>query len=527
MEHIFISYSSKDFETANVIRNYLNDICFVWMAPFSIPAGSNYAEEIPKAIEASSTFVLLLSLNSIKSKWVERELDNAIRFNLKIIPVVVENCELTPSFSFYLSNCQMIDATSDFAKSMNELGALFNTEDSDRSKDSWIERYNNAVAKKLHVSNTVFTLLDLEYTDRNSAGLLELNSLLFEYEKFKEKQLDYLCLNQQVCRFIVHGRAGCGKSTLLQNLFYETVKNKNTQENLAIYLPLKSYMPGSLLSLEALYDSVVSFIPGLVTIQEFSDYIRAHKLICFFDAFDEYELDKSEKRKVLWDEITEFSNQYECSVVVSSRTEQMPDDPRFDYVFIRPFSEPQVEEFIRKYFKYFDVKDSVENFIGRLSKGIRGVLHTPLIISMVVAVYIKTKRIPTDENQLYNIILRELLGFKALMPKHVCSVDDKFLILSKIAFEILITGRTYLPFQTFIDTLADVITKCNANIDEFEFYKDIMHSGIVESTGNNVFFFHASVLEYLSRCEINREYNFESKATMDQYFLKNSSKISK
>ena len=69
MEHIFISYSSKDFETANVIRNYLNDICFVWMAPFSIPAGSNYAEEIPKAIEASSTFVLLLSLNSIKSKW--------------------------------------------------------------------------------------------------------------------------------------------------------------------------------------------------------------------------------------------------------------------------------------------------------------------------------------------------------------------------------------------------------------------------------------------------------------------------
>ena len=113
------------------------------------------------------------------------------------------------------------------------------------------------------------------------------------------------------------------------------------------------------------------------------------------------------------------------------------------------------------------------------------------------------------------------------MPKHVCSVDDKFLILSKIAFEILITGRTYLPFQTFIDTLADVITKCNANIDEFEFYKDIMHSGIVESTGNNVFFFHASVLEYLSRCEINREYNFESKATMDQYFLKNSSKISK
>ena len=154
MEHIFISYSSKDFETANVIRNYLNDICFVWMAPFSIPAGSNYAEEIPKAIEASSTFVLLLSLNSIKSKWVERELDNAIRFNLKIIPVVVENCELTPSFSFYLSNCQMIDATSDFAKSMNELGALFNTEDSDRSKDSWIERYNNAVAKKLHAFAT-------------------------------------------------------------------------------------------------------------------------------------------------------------------------------------------------------------------------------------------------------------------------------------------------------------------------------------------------------------------------------------
>lgn len=527
MGRVFISYSSRDSETAFLVRKYLNDCCPVWMAPFSIPAGSNYAEEIPHAIEGSSVFLILLSSNSIGSKWVERELDHAIRFDLKVIPFLLGPCELSASFAFYLSNCQMIDASRDFAKALDTLKAFFKGSEEKERLVSWREKYCNAVIKKLHVSNTVFTLLDLEYSANSSDNLLELNNLLFEYEKLKSKQLDAVHLIQQTCRFIVHGRAGCGKTTLLQNLFYQTVRDTADRHELPVFLPMKSYVPGSLLSLEAIYRELELYTPGIVSLPEFTHYIRSHKLICFFDAYDEYELDDPEKRSELWNEIVKFSNQYDCSIVVSSRTEQMPDTPDYDYVFIKPFAEPQIVEFISKYFSYFNIKETADSFISRLSKGIRSVLHTPLIISMVVAVYIKRKQLPKDENQLYHMILRELLGFKSLLPKQVCSTDEKFLVISKVAFEMLLTGKAYFPFQTFILSLDEIIRKCGLCVDAFDLYKDLLHAGILETAGDRVFFFHTSVLEYLSRCEINKEYDFESKATMDQYFLKNSAKIAK
>lgn len=54
---IFISYSSRDYNTAQTIRKVLeNNSIECWMAPESIPMGSDYACEIPDAIEKCSAF---------------------------------------------------------------------------------------------------------------------------------------------------------------------------------------------------------------------------------------------------------------------------------------------------------------------------------------------------------------------------------------------------------------------------------------------------------------------------------------
>lgn len=54
---IFISYSSRDYNTAETIRKVLeNNGIECWMAPESIPMGSDYAREIPDAIEKCSAF---------------------------------------------------------------------------------------------------------------------------------------------------------------------------------------------------------------------------------------------------------------------------------------------------------------------------------------------------------------------------------------------------------------------------------------------------------------------------------------
>ena len=66
--YVFISYSSQNKADADAIRALLekNGIR-VWMAPDSIPPGSNYMSEITPAIENCGYFLLLLSEDSEKS----------------------------------------------------------------------------------------------------------------------------------------------------------------------------------------------------------------------------------------------------------------------------------------------------------------------------------------------------------------------------------------------------------------------------------------------------------------------------
>lgn len=106
-KEVFISYKSEDFEQAIWLKSVLetNGIS-CWMAPASIPGGSNYAKEIPQAIENCRVFVVVLTRRCQDSIWVPKELDRALNSKKPVMPFVLENCELNDDFNFYLSNVQ-------------------------------------------------------------------------------------------------------------------------------------------------------------------------------------------------------------------------------------------------------------------------------------------------------------------------------------------------------------------------------------------------------------------------------------
>ena len=121
-QKVFISYSSVDYDIVNDIRNILleNNIdC--WMAPESIPAGSDYAHEIPSAIESCKYFLLVLSDNSQRSIWVPKELDFAIDCKKIILPLKIDTVPLKSIFKFRLSNVQCIDMTQKPTDAMHAL----------------------------------------------------------------------------------------------------------------------------------------------------------------------------------------------------------------------------------------------------------------------------------------------------------------------------------------------------------------------------------------------------------------------
>ena len=108
---VFISYKAEEKNEALWVKTRLESSGFsCWMAPESIPGGTSYAKEITQAIRGCRVFVLILSELCQTSKWVPRELDQAINENKRILPFTVEPCELTDEFSFYLPNVQRYNA---------------------------------------------------------------------------------------------------------------------------------------------------------------------------------------------------------------------------------------------------------------------------------------------------------------------------------------------------------------------------------------------------------------------------------
>lgn len=120
---VFISYSSKDSETAERIATALRAVSHdVWFDNWEIHPGDGIVKKIEAGLVQKDTLVVLLSPNSVSSEWVQKELDTALMRQLsgqdvKIIPVLVEPCEIPTA----LTDISYVDFTTDFQGAIIEL----------------------------------------------------------------------------------------------------------------------------------------------------------------------------------------------------------------------------------------------------------------------------------------------------------------------------------------------------------------------------------------------------------------------
>ena len=122
MHDAFISYSTADSAEAYSVRNFLQRSgCTCWMAPDDIPAGSDYAEAIPKAIADCRVFILILSIDAQNSVWVRKELGKAIDKGKTILPFMLSDFKLNDTFDFLLENAQWCYAHKDRNTAMQKM----------------------------------------------------------------------------------------------------------------------------------------------------------------------------------------------------------------------------------------------------------------------------------------------------------------------------------------------------------------------------------------------------------------------
>lgn len=110
--HVFISYASADKSAAD-------SICFAlerggiacWIAPRDVTPGVFYADAIVEAINSARILIVVLSVNSVGSQHVLREVERASAKRRPLIAIRLDSTPLPTGLEYFLSASHWLDAS--------------------------------------------------------------------------------------------------------------------------------------------------------------------------------------------------------------------------------------------------------------------------------------------------------------------------------------------------------------------------------------------------------------------------------
>ena len=120
---IFLSHSSKD---KDFVRRLANDLQSsnvpVWFDEWELQVGDSLNHKIQEGINESGWLAIVISNNSINSKWVEKELNAALTTELEkrqvfVLPIVIEDCEIP----LFLRDKLFADFRTDYSSGLKTL----------------------------------------------------------------------------------------------------------------------------------------------------------------------------------------------------------------------------------------------------------------------------------------------------------------------------------------------------------------------------------------------------------------------
>lgn len=120
---IFLSHSSKD---KDFVRRLANDLKSnnvpVWFDEWELQVGDSLNQKISDGISESGWLAVVISINSINSKWVEKELNAAFTTELEkkqvfVLPIVIEDCEIP----LFLRDKLFADFRTDYSSGLKTL----------------------------------------------------------------------------------------------------------------------------------------------------------------------------------------------------------------------------------------------------------------------------------------------------------------------------------------------------------------------------------------------------------------------
>jgi len=152
---VFISYSQKDKTLARALEEQLRVAgAEVWVDHRGIRGGDNLPAEISNALRWCNTLLLIWSISSADSYWVELEWTNALSLRKKIIPCLLDDTPLPPILSnkAYIEMSDVTEGTAQLLQSLEWVTPRSETKEQRKQIDEQhrvIEDQINTDLKKL------------------------------------------------------------------------------------------------------------------------------------------------------------------------------------------------------------------------------------------------------------------------------------------------------------------------------------------------------------------------------------------
>jgi hypothetical protein len=101
-----------------------------WIDWKSIPKGEDWEQEIYRGIEEADAFLFLISPDSVRSEWCNKEIKHAVKNGKRILPIVILDADLK-SIHLEISKRNWVfcrDTQDDFDKAIEETRKTIHTD---------------------------------------------------------------------------------------------------------------------------------------------------------------------------------------------------------------------------------------------------------------------------------------------------------------------------------------------------------------------------------------------------------------
>jgi hypothetical protein len=121
---VFLSHPSKNVAFVNRLAKVLGDHGVnVFLSKSNIQGAQQWHDQIGTALKRCNWFLVVLSPQSVRSRWVKHELIYALqenRYRERIVPVLYRTCD-ADNLSWTLSAIEWVDFRKDFDRACEQL----------------------------------------------------------------------------------------------------------------------------------------------------------------------------------------------------------------------------------------------------------------------------------------------------------------------------------------------------------------------------------------------------------------------